>query len=341
MFELLIIIICILINSLLAGSEAAFISVSKTALKQLAQQGNPQAKVVLNLRENPEKTLSIIQIGITFIGAVAAAVGGAGAEESLAPLITHYLGFKENFSEIIAIALVVVPITFVSVVIGELVPKSIALRQSMYYALKTGPWLAFIGKFINPITTLLEKITKQIICLFPKKNTHFEENSENSLEMNILSAQNQQYIYNIVGIEYLSVENILVPWDQVTVIDEKASLEEVENIIITSGHTRLPVKKEQDVKGILNSKEFLALLKTKENNWHTLIRPALKIEYSDPLLATLRLMQTHRKHMAIVYKNQSVLGVVTLEGIFESIIGDIYDENDEGKITRLLNTAKQ
>lgn len=337
MIELLIIIICILLNSLLAGSEAAFISVNKTALKQMVKQGHPQADLVLKLRENPEKTLSIIQIGITFIGAVAAAVGGAGAEESLAPLLSSYLGLSSVWSEVLAIFMVVIPITFASVVIGELVPKTIALKHSMYYALLTGPWLDRIGRYINPIARVLEGSTKWIIRRFALKQEAEEPQTDQTLELNSLSSQNQQYVYNIVGVEQMSVLNILVPWREVVFLHTNQTLDQVENIIISSGHTRLPVLQNQEVVGILNSKEFLALLKTTEKNWKSLIRPAIILQETDSLLPTLRKMQNQQRHMAIVYQDHEILGIITLEGILEAIVGDIYDENDEGMIKKILS----
>lgn len=337
MVELLIVIFCILINAILALSETAFISVSKASLNRQSKLGNKKADIVLKLRDYPEKTLSIVQVGITFIGTVAAAVGGAGAEEMISPLLIEYFGLSPAWSEMISIGLVVLPITFASVIIGELVPKSIALKRSLYFSLLTGPWLDRFGYFIHPLTHLLEGATRIIIRWLPLSE---ESNTEKSLEIGDISDQNQQYIYNIVEVEQMSIVNILVPWKEVNHLTLRDSLEDVENLIITSGHTRLPVVDQDKIVGILNSKEFLALLKTKKQAWHDLIRPAILVTESDSLLPTLRKMQRLKKHMAICIRQDKPLGIITLEGILEVIVGDIYDENDEGVIKRILSQRK-
>ncbi len=153
MFEFIVIIICLLINAVLAGSETAFIAVSKPTLRVLVRQGHEKAKLLLQLRENPERTLSIIQIGITFVGAFAAAIGGAGAEENISPLLSQHFGIGDTLAEVLAIFLIVIPLTYASVVLGELVPKTLALRRSMSIAFLTVPWLNLTSRFIDPIVS--------------------------------------------------------------------------------------------------------------------------------------------------------------------------------------------
>ncbi len=156
MLEGLIILICLLLNALLAGAEMAFVTVSRPTLRELVRQGHTEAKLLLGLRENPERTLSVVQVGITLIGALAAAVGGAGAEELLSPGIETSLGVGGNTADTIAIGLVVLPLTYLTVVIGELVPKTLALKNSLKFALRASPWLLMFDKVFGPVVTLLE-----------------------------------------------------------------------------------------------------------------------------------------------------------------------------------------
>lgn len=121
------------------------------------------------MRENPERTLSIIQVGITFVGALAAAVGSAGAEETMTPWLVAHLGINESLAEILAMLAVVIPLTYVSVVFGELVPKTFAPRRPLFLAFKTGPWLHFISRFINPIISVLEWWGLSLLKRFSKK----------------------------------------------------------------------------------------------------------------------------------------------------------------------------
>jgi len=340
MFEFIIIIICLIINALLAGSETAFIAVSRPDLRELVRQGNEKAKILYTLRENPERTLSVIQVGITFVGALAAAVGGAGAEETISPWLVAYFEINESFAEILAMLAVVIPLTYVSVVLGELVPKTFALRRPLYLAFKTSPWLHLISRLIDPIVSILEWSTKKIVHLFPAEHLVHEEslNQESSIELNVLSASSRQYVLNLFKIEKTTVKDVLVGWSEVIYIEDNQQLSQVENVILSSAHTRLPVVKNNEVIGIINAKEFLAFQKTGQTNWPTLIRQPIRIPSNMPVLSALQVMQENRAHMAIVYIGNTKIGIVTMEAIFEEIIGDIYDEEDDGTLKRILNS---
>lgn len=118
-----IIIACLIVNAFLVLTEMAFVLVNKPSLRQLARHGHSRAGVLLRLRETPERTLSVIQIGLTLALALAGVVGGVGAEEKLSPVMKRWLDVRENAADAIAIGLVVLPLTYVTVVLGELVRK--------------------------------------------------------------------------------------------------------------------------------------------------------------------------------------------------------------------------
>jgi len=342
MFEILIIVLCLLINAIIVCLETAFIATNRSSLRELVRQGDENAKLLLSLRENPERTLSVLQLGMTFFAFFAAAIGGAGAEESLSPWIRSYLGLGEGFATILSLYIVVVPLIYINVVIGELVPKVLALRNPLYFASLSAPWLIWVSRFINPFAVLFEWSTKNIIAFFhyiglTKKIPVHEESSTG---FDHLSAPNKEYIVNIVGIEKTTVNEILLDWAEVVTVEEDQTLEQVEHTIITSGHTRLPVTKNDDVIGIIHAKEFLAFQQTGKRNWLSLLRPALKIQENAPLLSALRAMQEKHTHMAIVYSGSDKKGIVTMEDIFEEVVGDIYDEDDDGTIRKILSSIR-
>jgi putative hemolysin len=346
MLEGLIILMCLLLNGLLAGAEMAFVTVSRPALRELVRQGHTRAKLLLRLRENPERTLSVVQVGITLVGALAGAVGGAGAEELLSPSIETKFGVGENTADTIAIGLVVLPLTYLTVVIGELVPKSLALKNALNLALLTAPWLLLFDKIFGPVVTLLEWSTKrllQLLMLFRIRRQRHEKVDAGHAEdatvlLEDLSLQHRQYVLNLVGLERKTVGDIGLPWQNVVAIQLNQSLREVEEIILSSGHTRLPVVQNSDVVGILNTKEFMSLRAAGLDNWQSLIRPALKLQASTPLLTALRLLQEQHIHMGIIYARSTLWGIVTLEDILEEIVGDIYDEDDDGRLRRILRS---
>jgi len=341
MFELIIIVSCLLINAFLSASETAFIAVSKPALRELIRQGNENAKLLFSLRENPERTLAITQIGITFLGAFAAAVGGAGAEEVMSPWLVANLGIKQKMAEILSLFIIVVPLTYINVVIGELVPKTLALRRPMFIASQSAPWLHRISRLIGPIVTLFEWSTKKIVSSFPKKHVFNESHThdETLAGFETLTESSKEYVLNLVKIENATVKEILVPWNEVIYLKYDQSLREVEQIFATSGHTRLPIMRDNTVIGMINAKEFLAFLLTKREDWLSLMRAVLETPDSTTLLSALRIMQDHRSHMAIIYEESERTGIVTMEDIFEEIVGDIYDEDDDGTVTKILSSV--
>ncbi len=340
MLEIISIAVCLILNAILAGSETAFIAVSRPSLKESAKKGNKEAALLLHLRENPERTLSVIQIGITFVGALAAALGGAGAEEFIAPWMVSQFGINDSLAEVLSILAIVIPFTYISVVIGELVPKSFALRRPLFLASKAAPWLHRISHIFDPIVTAFEWSTKKILHLFPKKHVIEEDPTHNEIssEIDILSHQNKQYVVNILKIEKTTVAEVMVLWQEVVFAETTQSIEQVESLIISSGHTRLPVVKTNEVIGIINAKEFFAYQKTGRRDWLSLIRSTIKVPGHTPILSALQLMQEKRAHMVIVYKGASKIGIITMESIFEEIIGDIYDEDDDGSLKKILDS---
>jgi putative hemolysin len=345
MKEIGIIIVCLLFNALLVLTEMAFVVVNKPSLRQLVRQGHSRAGVLLRLRETPERTLSVIQIGLTLALALAGVVGGVGAEEDLSPLIRQWLEVSENMADAIAVGLVVLPLTYFTVVLGELVPKSLALRHSLNLALITAPWLSLFEKILGPVVTVLEWSTKRFLSLLrfllrqPSGESKESESADATVELGLLSFQHRQYVMNLVDLERKRIREIYLPWDKVTAVDVESAASEIEAAVISSGHTRLPVLKDGQVIGILNTKEFAALRASGRADWASLTRPVVELQADTPLLTGLRRLQERRIHMGVVYSAKERLGVVTLEDILEEVVGEIYDEDDDGALLRLLSSG--
>ncbi len=334
MTELLIIVLCLFINMLLSGAEMAFVTVRKMQLKTVSSK-DKRAKILLLLKENPERTLSVIQIGITLVGAIAAAVGGAGAEEALTPTLISKFGLKEQTAEALSIALVVLPISYLSVVVGELVPKTLALRNSLKISLLSARALYLGEKLLSPAVWALEKSTHLILKLFSLTDTT-EQKAENDLEIEDLPHQTKQYLINLVSADKMLARDVMLPWSEVVFVRKDDMIEDVETIIINSGHTRIPVLEDGNVVGLINSKEFFVARNYKDNEWQSLIRPCLKFKSFEPLFRILLKMQEEKSHLAVIYDRAQAAGLVTMEDIFEEIIGDVFDEDDDGYVKKLL-----
>lgn len=334
MTELIVVAACLFVNMLLSGSEMAFVTVNRQQLKRLAPT-NKNARRLLRLKENPERTLSVIQIGITLVGAIAAAVGGAGAEEALSPWLMDTLALSEQTAEAVAIAMVVLPISYLSVVVGELVPKTLALRNPLAIALFSAQGLYFGEKVLSPAVSILEWSTNIVLRLFTFGKFHGAP-KEPHIEIEDLPQQTKQYVVNLVSADKKTAREIMLPWKDVIFVRKTDSVEDVETIIMNSRHTRLPVLDGEEVIGLINTKEFLAARRYGEADWQSVIRPVLRFKAFEPLFRILLKMQESKSHMSIIYEQQNPAGMVTMENIFEEIIGDVFDEDDDGLMKKIL-----
>ena len=317
----------------------AFVTVSKPYLKKLANDGDKLAQRLMKLRMNPERVLSVLQIGITLVGAISAAVGGAGAEESLSPFFQNYLNISEEVSESLAIITIVIPLTYFSVVIGELVPKTLALRSPLKFAKFGALFLIQLDKLFSPIVFLLEISTRLLINPLVK-SLGAESISEQaaSVDLESLSDSHKQYVLNLINVDKRKVKDIVLPWNAVTKVDKSAHYTEIMKLIREARHTRIPILNNGEPIGVLHAKEFISEIEIAKMDWNELIRPIIKIHADEPILSALKILQGKKSHMGIVNKGDEVIGIVTLEDIFEEVVGDLYDEDDNPKILLSSNS---
>jgi putative hemolysin len=327
--EILVITICLALNALLSCLEMAFVTVSRPHLRKIAAKGNFSATRLLKLKEKPERTLSVLQIGITLVGAISAAVGGAGGDEYLSPYLQDKFLLSSETAEAISIAIVVIPLTYLNVVIGELVPKSLALRFPMRLALWGGVFLQTLDRVFLPFVTLLDLSTRSILKLISRKirpEMHLDESA--SLDLEPLSDSNKQYVMNLVNVEKKIVSEILVPWDEVTKIDISEHHFSVMQTIKDSRHTRLPIVQMGKVIGFLHAKDFVSEGDVSRVDWTELIRPIPRVSNKTYVLSALKKLQTSNSHMALVLDGETPVGIVTMEDIFEEVVGEIRDEDE-------------
>ena len=225
MFELFLIVICIGMNAFLAGFETAFVAVSRPLVRRLAQ-GKENLQSLLALKENPERTLSVIQVGITFVGVFAAAVGGAGAEKALSPFYMNVLGLEANIAEIMALLTVTAPLTYFTVVFGELIPKAFALKMPLSVSARFSPLITKMSRVFWPVVLLLEKSTKTLLQYIPgigeKEKVHPDYISE---EFSAMSAPSKEYVLNLLKLEKTKVFSVMIPWKGVDSISIDQTLD--------------------------------------------------------------------------------------------------------------------
>jgi putative hemolysin len=284
----------------------------------------------LRLRETPERTLSAIQIGITLVSLLSGAVGGAGAQEFMSPFLQERLGLGEASSAVLAIALVAIPLMLVTIVAGELVPKALALRHPEHIALAGAQGLQYLERAFLPVVGALAWVTKTLVARMPRAPFGAGQGTPSMVTR-------QHYALDLVDLAQRRVRDAMVPWSQTITGDASMSSQALADLALACGHTRVPILRNGEVSGVLHTKELLAFLAAGEHDWRALVRPAVTIGPDDPLLNVLRLLQARRSHMGIVMdRGGRPSGIVTMEDILEEVLGDLYDEDDDRAVERIL-----
>lgn len=330
MAAVLVVLACIALNAALAALEIAFVSASKADIRAHAVAGDLRVWHFLRLRETPERTLSAIQVGTTLVSLLSGAVGGAGAQEFVSPFLQKQLGLGEGAATAMAIAIVAVPLMFATIVAGELVPKALALRHPEYIALAGARGLHLLERVFLPIVNVLAWVTRTLVAQIPRAPFGAGREGPTALTR-------QHYALDLVDLAQRRVRDAMVPWSRTVTADASMLPQSLADLALASGHTRLPILRNSEVSGVLHTKELLTFLAAGERDWRTLVRPAVTVGPDDPLLSVLRLLQARRSHMGIVMSREGKpVGIVTLEDILEEVLGDLYDEDDDRAVERLL-----
>ena len=348
--EALLIAILILLNGYLAGTEIAVVTARKTHIKQMAESGNRNAKILLKLKEEPDRFLATIQIGITGVSVLASAVGGAAAVEVIKPAI-QALPFKGApvVAEPIAIGIIVVVITYFSVIFGELVPKSIALMHPETVGLWTARTIDSFSKINSIFVKLLTFSTSLVLAPFGRKpfteRAYITEEEVKLLikeggKHGVFESTEEKILQSVFEFTDMSVKEVMVPDTQMMAIQIDRPPREILSIIEEEQFSRYPVfgRELDDIRGILNAKDFLTLLgKTGQVDIRKIIRSPFFVPETMNISLLLKEMQKRRVHMALVVDEYGgVSGLVTIEDLIEEIVGEIRDEHDtESPVTQL------
>jgi putative hemolysin len=327
----LIVCACIALNAVLAALEVAFLSASRAALRAEAAPGDPRVQRFLDLRDTPERTLSAIQVGVTLVGIVSGAVGGASAQEFVTPRFEEWLGLNRWAAQTLAIAAVSIPLMLGTVIVGELVPKVIALRNPERLALAGARGLHLLEHALLPVVWLLAWATRVLAGRLPALRLAPRGPASERAQTA------RHYALDLHALAQRSVRDAMVPWVRTTSADESLSPHALSDLALSSGHTRLPVVRNGTVVGLLHTKELLRFLAAGQRDWRPLVRPITTVTPEQSLLGVLRLLQHRRTHLAVVTDGGGApAGVVTLEDILEEVLGDLYDEDDDGSVEQLL-----
>lgn len=351
-FEVALIFFLILANGFFAASEIAVIATRKTRIDSLVEKGVRSAAVVARLKDDPDRFLATVQIGVTLVGTLASAIGGAAAIQFLKPLIESLpLPLLSRWGESIAILLVVLPISYLSLVLGELVPKSLALRFSERIAILVARPIDFLSRLTSFLVKILTSSSNAVLWLFGGKDaggaTFISEEEVKSLiregaAKGIFDETEKELIHSVFEFVDTPVKAVMVPRTEIHAVDIKTPPHEILKSFVESGFSRIPVYEgEMDrVIGILYNKDiFRALQEKGEFRAQDLLHPPFFVPSSLPISQLLKELQRRRSAMAMVVNEfGEVEGVATLEDLLEEIVGEIrdeYDREERGPVERL------
>jgi putative hemolysin len=352
-WEIIFVFILTLLNGFFAMSEIALISVRKTRINALAKEGNKRAKLVQYLQQTPETLFATTQIGISVITIVASAFAGSNlAEEFSKYLSVVKISFISQHSYSISFILVVAALSYVSLAIGELIPKSLGLRYAETFSLIAAyPIWAMSEISALPIRFLT--FTSNLVLRFFKDSTSFTEARLSEEEIRSMLYEGRKagtiephehnIIENVFDFSDLGVDKIMVPRTSMTVFDGSKPTIEIVHKAIESGYSRIPIYhgSVNNITGVLYTKRLLANFDKGNTNLNLqdFLVPTYFVPSTMKISEVLQRLQRKRAHMAMVTgEHGEVEGLVTMEDLLEEIVGDITDETDEAeKGVRLEN----
>ena len=337
--EFIIILFLLILNGIFAMYEIALVSSSKARLETLVSKGNKSAKGVLKQLEEPEKFLSTIQIGITLIGIISGAYGGVAIADDVAPLFAMIPGL-ESYAKDLAMITTVAVITYLSLIIGELVPKSMALNNPERYATLLSPFMIVLTKVSYPFVCLLSASTKLTNKLIGMKDGEERQMTQEELKM-ILHQSSEQGVIDKDETEMLRdvfrfsdkrANDLMTHRRDVIVLHPTNTQEEVLRIIHEEHFSKylLVESGKDEIVGVVSVKDIILMVgNKKEFNLREIARPALFIPESLYANKILELFKKNKNKFGVVVNEYgSTEGIITLHDLTESIFGDILEEDE-------------
>lgn len=331
--ELLVILGLVLVNGILAGAEMAIVALRKSRLEQLVEQGGRRAAALAELRAKPERFLATVQVGITVVGAAAGAYGGETLSRDLVPLLTPFLG---GYADGAAFIFVVAFISYFSLVLGELVPKSLALRATERYALLVGQPLLRLAQIARPAIWLLTRSSNAVLRVFGDRTSFVESRIspdevksmlDEARERGGLDSRASDIASRALELGDLTAADVMVPRNRLVALPTSASLDDLKRTVAESGYSRILLYEgtPENIVGYVSVRD--AFTKGDAHKLAPLVRPVLFIPDTMRAVDVLEELRQRRRHLAVVVdEHGGTAGLVTQVDLVEELVGEMLSE---------------
>jgi len=336
-FDIGLITVLLLLNGLFAGSELALVSLREGQLRALERSRGRRERALVRLARDPNRYLGTIQLGITLAGYLASATAAVTLAEPLVPALDFFGGAAEA----VAITSVTLVLAAINIIVGELVPKRLAMQYPQRWALLVAPPLDRLAAVTKPLVWLLGRSTDVLVrILGGGSDGTGEQLSTRELQelvavQRVLSPEQRQMIAGALEIHERILREILIPRRSVVTLPSGMPLAEARTALVASGHSRAPVVHSRDLDEVIGVVHLRDLL-VDGATLGSAVRPILNLPDSLPVSEALRCFKNDREQFALVVDERGgAAGIVTLEDVLEEIVGEIYDETDRDVIAAI------
>jgi putative hemolysin len=344
-YGLIVIAAMLALNAIFAAYEMGLASISRARLTILLNEKRRGAADAVFMKDRMEASLAVVQLGITVVGSVAAATGGAGVTQRLAPYVQQW-GLSPTLAHVLVLALLVIPLTYVTIVFAELIPKMVALHNNEWVVLRLSPSMRVLSEVARPVVFVIEYTVKAVVNLLPRQ-ARLETGTRGqwlhelraalslARTSKLLGAREEKIVLAAAHLSTRPVRDIILPVKDISMIYIGSRLMDALVQAHLDMHTRFPVCMKQDdpqsIEAYVNFKDIVAAMRVnpKDPSIKGISRPIQRVPEDMALSQLLEMMIQQKTHIVLVVsKEGSVLGMVTLEDVLEELVGEIEDEFD-------------
>jgi putative hemolysin len=343
LFSILLISALIILNGFFSASEISLISLRKSRVRHLVKSGHPAARRVQRLQEEPERFLATVQIGVTLVGTLASAIAGAIAVERIKPVLAGVpVEFISTAAGPIAMGIVVTVITYVTLVVGELVPKSLAIRYSERIAFATSASIDFLSRLFTVFLRMLTASNNCVIRFFgistEQEPSFISEDEVKYLiregrKSGIFEPSEEDLIHSVFRFTDTVVKEVMVPRTEIVAVEAGSDIDAILRTMNEKGFSRLPVYSEtiDNIIGVVFLKDILSLhMENRPFRLDAVLWKPYVVPPNKNVSVLLKEMREKRIHLALVGDEYGGTdGLVTMEDLIEEIVGDIRDEQEK------------